>query len=278
MSRFRHTEGSRLPALERNILKYRAFEMMLALYYAEELKRFLVSTVEATDRWQSKLEKRSPRSKKVNHSIAADFLFKEGCLSPEERAELKQLVDFRNQIAHELHMLTFDLGRSTFVRQMLRLEKPRYDYKLLDRLKFYRDELPDRLPSRFMFVMSFDSLFFEAAEQTYKLELRTLRKKINKQIAARKAKMGQLTKELSLDGLPADLWPYHPANVRRNGTLNMRGIEVCYRLFDAGKNSLAVGYLMHISKRAANGHYKGWCKAGGTNRSRVELPALRPMR
>jgi hypothetical protein len=29
-----HPEGKRLPALERNILKFRAFEMMLSLFYA----------------------------------------------------------------------------------------------------------------------------------------------------------------------------------------------------------------------------------------------------
>ena len=52
MSRHRRPEGSRLPALERNILKYRAFEMMLTLYYAEEIKQFLVGTMKATDHWR----------------------------------------------------------------------------------------------------------------------------------------------------------------------------------------------------------------------------------
>jgi hypothetical protein len=51
VSRHRHPEGSKLPALERNILKYRAFEMMLTLFYAEDLKQYLVGTIKATDHW-----------------------------------------------------------------------------------------------------------------------------------------------------------------------------------------------------------------------------------
>jgi hypothetical protein len=38
LNRFRHPEGTDLPALERNILKYRGFEMLLLLFYVEELK------------------------------------------------------------------------------------------------------------------------------------------------------------------------------------------------------------------------------------------------
>jgi len=38
MARYFHPDGRKLPALERNILKYRAFEMILMLFYAEDLK------------------------------------------------------------------------------------------------------------------------------------------------------------------------------------------------------------------------------------------------
>jgi hypothetical protein len=54
MRSLEHPEGTKLPALERNILKFRAFEMMLSLFYAEDLKRFLTSTVEVSDRFRAK--------------------------------------------------------------------------------------------------------------------------------------------------------------------------------------------------------------------------------
>jgi hypothetical protein len=136
MRSLEHPEGTKLPALERNILKFRAFEMMLSLFYAEDLKRFLTSTVEVSDRFRAK--KRFKPGTKFNYAMAADFFLKEGHLSKAERDELKALIDFRNDIAHELHTLTFDVGRSNFIRKLLQhqIETPKYDYGKLKRLKW----------------------------------------------------------------------------------------------------------------------------------------------
>jgi hypothetical protein len=38
-----HPTGTQLPALERNILKYRALEMVIILFKVEELKKSLVN-------------------------------------------------------------------------------------------------------------------------------------------------------------------------------------------------------------------------------------------
>lgn len=53
--------------------------------------------------------------------------------------------------------------------------------------------------------------------------------------------------------------------------LTERGIEICYRLFDAGKTRYAVADLMDISFGAANHRYAAWEKAGGTKRARKPL-------
>jgi hypothetical protein len=45
-------------------------------------------------------------------------------------------------------------------------------------------------------------------------------------------------------------------------------------LFDQGKRPLAVAFLMHISKKAINGHHKAWLELGGRDRPPVELPGL----
>ena len=47
--------GSRLPALESNIVKYRAMEMILVIFHAEELRRFIIATVRVTDSIRSAL-------------------------------------------------------------------------------------------------------------------------------------------------------------------------------------------------------------------------------
>ncbi len=53
--------------------------------------------------------------------------------------------------------------------------------------------------------------------------------------------------------------------------LTERGIEICYRLFDAGKTRYAVKELMEISFGAADHRFKAWEKAGGVNRKKMDL-------
>jgi hypothetical protein len=45
-----HPERNRVPALEQNILKYRAIEMILVLFHAEDLREFIVGCVRSTTR------------------------------------------------------------------------------------------------------------------------------------------------------------------------------------------------------------------------------------
>jgi len=47
--------GSKLPALEQNVLKLRAMNMMLVLFYAEDLKRTVVDLIRGTDRLSGEL-------------------------------------------------------------------------------------------------------------------------------------------------------------------------------------------------------------------------------
>lgn len=275
MSRHRHPEGSRLPALERNILKYRAFEMMLTLFYAEELKQYLVGTIKATDHWRDDAKKWFPKGP-PHYRAVVERLAKEGNITDDQRDEIIKIVDYRNDIAHELEKMTGDISRSTFARGMREVSKPKYDYGMLERAKFYRRFLPDKAMRRgFVSELSMNALWFRSAEQTYERELKVLKKKIIAQQDKRKEKLGKLVEELKLpDDLPEELWPYHPANERTNGTLNPRGVEIAYRLFDQGKSTLAVGYMMHISKKALDKHYKTWLKLGGKERPPVELPDL----
>lgn len=41
--------GSRLPAFERNVLKLRAMQMVLIMFYAEELKRKVLDLIQTTE-------------------------------------------------------------------------------------------------------------------------------------------------------------------------------------------------------------------------------------
>lgn len=65
--------------------------------------------------------------------------------------------------------------------------------------------------------------------------------------------------------------PRDPANKHEDGKLTERGIEICYRLFDAGKSRYAVGAEMQISFSAANHRFEAWKKEGGLERIKQPL-------
>ena len=54
-------KGKQLPALEKNILKYRAFEMVMILFHIEDLKSFVLKSIKATDEITSKLVEKNMR-------------------------------------------------------------------------------------------------------------------------------------------------------------------------------------------------------------------------
>jgi len=70
---------------------------------------------------------------------------------------------------------------------------------------------------------------------------------------------------------PAEFDPMDPANKFPDGKLTPRGVEICYRLFDAGKTRYAVGAQMGISFSAADNRYAAWQHAGGLEREKQPL-------
>ena len=69
---------------------------------------------------------------------------------------------------------------------------------------------------------------------------------------------------------PDDLGPKNPANkIGRN--LSPRGVEVAYRMFDAGLTRYAVKEALGISFGAATHRLDAWMKAGGKDREKQPL-------
>jgi DNA-binding NarL/FixJ family response regulator len=65
--------------------------------------------------------------------------------------------------------------------------------------------------------------------------------------------------------------PKDPRNKTPDGKFTPRGVEVCYRLFDAGKTRYAVAEAMSISFGAATHRLDAWKKAGGRGRKKTRL-------
>lgn len=255
--------GTKLPALERNILKYRAIEMVLILFYVEEMKIFTVRSIQVTDKFRikySKQEERLPKGTKKLYKKLWQILVDEGVLTLEEREDIEKIIDYRNDIAHSIQELVFDLNLSSYSRNFVEFKEAKYDYGILERLKLYKEKIYKGLSGKYIFELSMNPVLFEQAERTYQQELKRLNKKIRRLLEQRKEENNKVECEINgLDRAILDqLAPYHPENVKLNGQLTDRGIECCNSLFGMGLSNLAISYLMRLSLKAVNRHKVKW--------------------
>jgi hypothetical protein len=331
-SHYDDPRGGRPSGLERNILRYRAAEATVYLFYAEQVRSFLLTDVhcaatrqrgDAT--WDPPEERRlqcvladllrdaetagklaaedaaalrrasaSERQQGKKLKIALGYAVTIGILTGAEASELKALLEYRNDIAHRIHLVMSDVSRNYWAIDHVAYAAPTYKGEALDRLRAFRRSLWERASAKLILTLSMDCMLFELAEHTYEQDLNRLDRLITKQITRERERYRAINAELDLRGteLVADLSPPFPANHRpgrqgdgddyspATGHLTKRGVEVCYRLFDLGKSPMAVAYLMGMTLRSAERRRRNWIKAGGSHRVRAEVERydLRSMR
>lgn len=257
--------GSRLSALEKNELKRRALEMVLVLFYVEDMKHFVVESIRATDRVRGLADGgRLPPTTKNLYKKAWAILVDAGILSQQESEELQKLVDYRNLVAHQTYALTADVGRYTSSKPVN--EAVRYEDRALMRVQHFREKLFSEMRRGFVLSISFRGLNFEAAERTYLAELAILRRKLQRQAKAARAEVDQANAQITQlrqSGVLENLEPGHPNQIKRSGQLTEKGIRCCQGLFSADASPFVVAHLVRISLRAATRQYRLWLAAGG---------------
>ncbi len=93
-----------LSAKDRRILKYRSLQIMLYLFYAEDLKKFIFGSLKISN------DIHGISNKNMKNSDYLNMIVKDGIITEEEKEELTLLIDFRNDIAHEMHKMVNDFG------------------------------------------------------------------------------------------------------------------------------------------------------------------------
>lgn len=276
--------GSRLPALEQNILKRRAMEMTLILFHAEDLRRAIIDPVRTSGHLMSRLKGDPsldilPKGAKDEFKKAARKLIKDGVISEEEAKEIRTLIDYRNVVAHDIQHLTLDLSNDRYIRETLPYrskKEKRYDAKALERLKHFNREITKRTWGRYTVSLDMSALEFRAAERTFETEIRRLNRKIDLQMAQRRKLIEQLKAECLLKGLGFDR-DLNPRDIRMRydgGRLTTRGIEIMFRLFDHGRSLMAVSIIMDVTLETARRRYRNWLQVGGKKRSVPDFDRL----
>ncbi len=256
--------GRQLPALEKNILKYRAIEMIVLLFHIEELKSFVLNSIRASDNLSSQRRRKGPRLPKSVNKLYEKMwavLVADKVITKSDSDEIKKIIDYRNDIAHRIHELVYDVSRHKITDDYFRTyRKVKYDYNALKKIKHYRDKIYSGIRGKYVMSLSPTPLLFEAAEKAYDEELKRLHKRIKHQMTIRKKENDKINAELKAidDGFLKEVSPGHPLNISENGTFTKQGAECCYKLFTHEISPLAVAYLMRISYRASCNRYKAW--------------------
>jgi len=260
--------------------------MLLVLFYAEELKRDVLDSIKATDRLGKAVGSRSiervPQGIKnpVEKSLAA--LVADKAITHAEKDEIEKLIDYRNAVGHQIHSLLADVASKGPIREMAKgLAKigniPEYRTDAVDRLRHFRERINGLYRTHhYVRTMNYNGLMFHAAERMFLADIKRLKAKVRSLWAARGAELKKLNAEMSLKGtgLENEWHPAGPWSKYDNGRLTSIGEEICYRLFDMGRSTLAVAHLSHLSLVSARKRRAAWEALGGKKRLRVNLNAL----
>jgi hypothetical protein len=128
LKQFTDPLGSQLPVLERNILKLRAMQMLLVMFYAEELKRKVRDL------------KRVPKGTKKAENKTLTALVVDRSITDVEKTEIVKLIDYRNVIGHQMHNLLADVSPERVAREIVTYAPDclkKYDYNAVERLQHF---------------------------------------------------------------------------------------------------------------------------------------------
>ena len=151
--------------------------MLLMLFYTQEIKDFITGAVKITDL----LNNNSERKSDFNFKKALDNLACDKVITEDEKNELENLINYRNDIAHRLYQLVADLNSKHY--STLEIFRNKYNYKALHRLKSLQKTIFDNMMTKYVLPIGLKSLTFSYAESVYEKELVQLKKKIKKQLS-----------------------------------------------------------------------------------------------
>lgn len=289
--------GNEVRALERSIIKYRAMQMVLTVHYAEEINRILVAGVQAQDSFNiamgvDNVRVRLPEGTRKISKKALKIWRAEGLLSKDEADRIPKLIDFRNDIAHQMHHIMADMSNNKAYGEILSFAKKRKGEEGEKDIKVYNyaamKEMREtiKLLNAAQILHNFDdnlviSSMFKTTERVLLCEIKALSHKIEKLQEHRRVKNVAINKELKTIHHKYRYvdHPSYPLKINNNGKLTARGAEYCYRLFDNDNSTETVAYALELTIASARNRKRLWAAAGGKERQRIvasDLSLLAP--
>jgi hypothetical protein len=255
-------------------------EMLLVIFYAEELKRTVLALIRATDEVNADTCKgnappqRVPRGTAKAVDRALNALIADRAITAAQKAEIVELIDYRNVIAHQMHTLFADVSPERIVREVVAYNSGRlkpYSYNAVRRLQQFRRLLNELYRTHhYVSTLNYNALLFRSAEKTFLAQIKRLNRRISRLTQIRRGQIKIMNVELALKETEfAGEWhPQSRFSRHESGQLTKQGVEICYRLFDLGKSTMAVAHLTGLSLRAARKRRQMWTTLGAADRGR----------
>lgn len=167
---------------EADILKLRGLEMLLVLFYIEDLRRFILSSIRTTDRVWKRVDRLSAEPKRMGgeFEVAREILVAEGAISQPESDELRSLVDYRNIVGQALPELTADIGAYSALMRFSPGDSQLQGNSVAPRMKAMRKKVAQGMKRRFVLPNSLDTLLLDQAERTFQTEIAHLKRLVKK--------------------------------------------------------------------------------------------------
>ena len=280
-----------LPAYEREIVRLRAYELTLVLYYKDVIERSILDQIECHDCWKaerdSSFQPRAPKSAKRRLEKSLSAMVSDGALSKSERDQIMRTNGFRNDIGHRIDHLFADLEQSRFSGRWVDAEYRKlanireFDHQAVQQMKQIQMIL-DRTCRTHYSIRTFSDrgyLMFSSTEKTLSAEIRKSRRKLQSLAIERKNSIEQLNQELKCGFQLLDkLREQRYFSIRFDlGKMTARGQEFCYRLFDEGVSDLAIAHVFKMKLRSIQSRKRTWRRLGGLVRPKPDwetIPAI----
>lgn len=149
---------------------------MIYMFYAEDLKRFIVKSLQTTN------DIFGVSNKKLKLDDHLNRIVDDGIITSKEKKELVSLFDFRNDIAHEIHKMVSDFGEAK--KYLIPDEEgritPHYQFGSLYRLKVLNEKIHRGFQRKYAMMASFHKFMFEPAERALEHEMKVIFKRMLK--------------------------------------------------------------------------------------------------
>lgn len=270
-----------LPLYEREIVRLRAYELTLTLYYKEVIEREILDTIECHDRWHAQRNpafgQRAPKGAKGRFRKALNAMVADGAITEVESFEIQTAIDFRNDVAHRIDHLFSDLEQGRFNSRWVGPEKRQiakikeFDHQALKRMRKILKIL-DRITLSRYNIVTFrfrGHLMFSSTEKALLQEIHRSRTRLYRLARQRKEDVDRVNKELKIGfGILEKLRKENYFSIRWDkGKMTARGQEFCYRLLDEGLSDISIAHIFQMRIRSIQTRRRSWRSIGASMRS-----------